>query len=98
MRLFARIGDRVVCQTKKGLFVFTEPVSGMEAHGERLKPRVGKEDASVSALRVQSVRTPAGAEAVMLFGYHFGVYVWEGGEQWRHIPVPEHIRGKTLEL
>ena len=77
----------VVCSTSYGLFTYKEGPDDTDGTGQALIPTLKKQNNSSSPLKVQTVD-----DVMFYFDYDFGVYIWDGKDEWTNIPVPKKLR------
>jgi len=87
----AKMNDKVICATSYDLFSFVETDEGMDADGQRLKPKLSKTHPTPSPLKIQTV-----GDVMFYFDYNFGVYIWDGEDEWTQIPIPEKLLKREM--
>ena len=78
--------DHIICSTSYGLFSYQEGEDDTEGVGQPLIPIVKKKHASLSPLKVQTVD-----DVMFYFDYNMGVYIWDGEDEWKNIPIPPEL-------
>ena len=85
VRSITKLGKEIVFIAGSGLFTFTDKEN---AEVKPLKIKAPKGKAPVP-IRVQAID-----DVIICFDFNLDVYIWDGKDEWTHIPIPKELRNR----
>ncbi len=81
-----KFGERYILGTRDGLVEFIPYEESFHGETVPIKPNLGKKKGAPLPLKIQAF-----GDEMVYVDYNHGIYIWDGEDEWTHIPIPPEI-------
>ena len=81
-----KFGERYILGTRDSLVEFIPDEESFHGDTVPIKPNLGKKKGVPLPLKIQAF-----GDEMVYVDYNLGIYIWDGEDEWTHIPIPSEI-------